>query len=98
MRSLQILNMTNPAFKPTIGLRRLEDVTATASARISKLEADVEWYKHVLEEKHAWAKSAEERAEVAETDLWVWRTFALGLAVGLILTIVAYRATELSFR
>jgi len=80
-----------PPFSPTVGLRRLADVTATASARITKLEADVEWYKHALEEKHAWARREEQRARRAERNLHCLYTF-------LALCLLLYGATELGSR
>lgn len=41
-------------FKPTHVLSRLEAVTITSATMLSKLEADVAWYKSALEQKTAW--------------------------------------------
>ena len=51
--------MTKPAFNPSHIASRLEAVTNVASARITKLTADVEWYQRALEEKSRWARELE---------------------------------------
>lgn len=83
--------MTKPPFNPSFHLRRLEDVTATSSARITKLQADIEWYQNALDEKHVWAKNEQARAEwLARQNIRLWiLLFLCWLLAG---------ATELAFR
>jgi len=69
--------MTKPAFNPSHMASRLEAVTNVASARITKLTADVEWYQRALEEKSRWARELEAELHTVRRQ----RTWALALAV-----------------
>lgn len=51
--------MTKPPFKPPHILSRLEAVTNTSATLLSKLEADVAWYKSALQQKSLWARQLE---------------------------------------
>lgn len=77
-----------PALKAS-SLSRLEAVTDVASKRIVQLSADVEWYRHALGEKSAWADIETERADKAELKLWWLRVLCALLALGLVASCTA---------
>jgi hypothetical protein len=82
-----------PSLKVPSSLSRLEAVTDVASRQIVKLNADVEWYRHALGEKSAWAQGETDRADRAEARAWWLKLACWLLALGLVAS-----CTALGFR
>lgn len=84
---------TKPKLHIPTSLSRLESVTDAASRQITKLNADLEWYRHALGEKSAWADMETERADKAELHFYAlkWICCLLGLALVISCTALGFR-------